>query len=267
MNPSGDRLRELLAPASTRTEDFTSASALELLETASTALEDCGLAPLSVEEWKQFLAVTRHPRFLAALPHDKARTAWAECTFAITEGIEFKLGDLLDQRAEEMPDRVLFQDLKEAGAGSWTYHQVRRRARANAAIFLSEGIIADRQPEAGLNDGRPRVALLCENGIGSACCDLACLTHDIFITPLNIHFNTENLVWIFDRLDITTAVCDNADHLEKLLAIREKSRRYFKIFRRMDYEKNKTIFTNGNYRHICTYSSRYQHFCCRRRLW
>nr|MEE4267605.1 GNAT family N-acetyltransferase [Candidatus Krumholzibacteria bacterium] len=96
--------------------------------------------------------------------------------------------------------------------------------------------VADAPEETGTSTP-PRVALLCENGIGSACCDLACLTHDIFITPLNIHFDTDNLVWIFDRLDITTAVCDHPDRLEALLAIREKSRRKFRIFTLNDCQR------------------------------
>ena len=36
-----------------------------------------------------------------------------------------------------------------------------------------------------------------------------------------------NLAWIFDRLNITCAVCDHPDRLEKLLSIREKTMHYF----------------------------------------
>ena len=193
-------------------------------------LEREGLSALDQEGWWLFLQLTRHPRFLTALPDDEARRRWADLTFAIIEGTGFDLGRLLDQRAGEMPERVLFKDTKEGRAADWTYKQVRRRARTNAAIFLKEGLPEGPVPEGALNDGRPRVALLCENGIGGACCDLACLTHGIFVAPLNVHFNTDNLSWIFDRLDITTAVCDHPDRLEILLAVRDRTRRKFKIF-------------------------------------
>jgi long-chain acyl-CoA synthetase len=210
--------------------DLTRDEAERLLAGAREVLDGPGTAGLDADRWRQFLSLTRHPRFLTALPAAAARLDWSEAVFRIIEDIGFSLGDLLEQRTAENPERVLFQDLKESGAGSWSYKQIRRRVRSIAAVLLKEGIPAEGQPGTGGAHDRPRVALLCENGIGSASCDLACLCHDIFVSPLNIHFNTENLAWIFDRLDITTAICDHPDRLEKLLAVREKTRRHFKIF-------------------------------------
>jgi long-subunit acyl-CoA synthetase (AMP-forming) len=215
--------------ASWQDEDFAQHSP-RLLDQALSAWEDAGAGALPTAEWDLFLQLTRHPRFLTALPDHESRLRWSDLTFAIIEATHFDLGRLLDQRSGEMPDRVLFKDTKEGRAGDWTYKQIRRRVRTNAALFLKEGLPRDPAPPGCLEDGKPRVALLCENGVGGACCDLACLTHDIFVTPLNVHFNVENLVWICDRLDITTAVCDHPDRLEKLLAVRERCRRKFKIF-------------------------------------
>lgn len=230
MSGPADRLRSLLLEHEDPAQAIAPPVADRMLQAARDLLAGGGVAGLPAEDWRRFLGVTRHPRFLTALPDDAARTAWAETVFTVVEEIRFTLGDLLDQRCAEIPDRVLFQDLQEQGTGAWTYKQVRRRVRSTAAVFLTEGVIADSRPEGVLDDGRPRLALLCDNGIGAACCDLACLTADIFVTPLNVHFNAENLVWIFDRLDITAAVCDDPDRLEKLLAVRERTRRHFRIF-------------------------------------
>lgn len=230
MSPSLLKLEKLLARLAENPEEPMGAQAQDVLDLAKEAWAESASAPNHPKVWHSWLGMTRHPRFLTALPDDNQRLSWAELVFQIIEKIHFNLGQLLDQRAAEHPDKVLFQDLKETGESAWPYKQIRRQARANAAVFWKEGRLDDRPVEGGLENGQPRVALLCENGIGGACCDLACLTHDILVTPLNVHFNTENLVWIFDRLDITTAVCDHPDRLEKLLAVREKTRRFFKIF-------------------------------------
>ncbi len=180
--------------------------------------------------WEDYLAVTRHPDFLTALAHDAARDRWAATTFTIIETIGYTLGDLLERRAVDQPEQVLFQELGETGSGRWTYAQIRQRVRATAAVFLKEGPAPDLAPTGPRDGDGPRVALLCDNSVGSACCDLACLTHDIFVTPLNVHFNLENLVWIFDRLRITVAVCDHPDKLDTLLAIRDRAEHPFVIF-------------------------------------
>jgi len=177
--------------------------------------------------WQTYLELTRYPRFLLALPDDAWRLRWAETTFAVIEATGFNLGDLLEQRVREMPDRVLFRDRSEAGGESWTYRQIQRRVRAIAAVLLEQGH-PEKPPTDPVDD--VRVALLCENGIDTACCDLACLTNEILVTPLNVHFSTANLAWIFDRLRITAAVCDDPDRLEKLLAVREMTREPFAIF-------------------------------------
>ena len=63
-----------------------------------------------------------------------------------------------------------------------------------------------------------------------ACSDLACLLHDILVTPLNIHFGAEELAWIFDRLQITVAVSDTEERLRRLLEVRSRARVPFTLF-------------------------------------
>jgi long-subunit acyl-CoA synthetase (AMP-forming) len=202
--------------------------ATALLEAAEEALAVGGNAPRAV--WEDYLALTRRPRFLTSLSDDAARHRWAGTTFRVIEGIDFTLGDLLRQRAAEHPDRLLLQETAEAGGGGWTYAQVLREVRATAALFLATGPRPELPPEAAPATDGPRVALLCANSVAAACCDLACLTHDILVTPLSVQMSVAELTWVFDRLAVTVAVCDHADRLDLLLAVRAQTARPFTVF-------------------------------------
>ncbi len=204
-------------------------AAAALLEGAE-ALLGAGAGGATGAVWHDYLSLTRKPAFLGALTDDAARLRWAETTFAAIERTGFGLGALFEQRCAENPDRILFQELSEPGAGAWTYAQIRRRVRATAAVFLKEGAVP--QLDAGVQPpaSGPRVGLLCNNSVASACCDLACLTHDLFVSPLSPHFGVDDLAWICDRLALTVLVCDSPELLEKLIAAREKTRRGFVIY-------------------------------------
>ena len=93
-------------------------------------------------------------------------------------------------------------------------------ARAFAAAFLS----------ADAGGAPPRVALYVDNGVDGACCDLACLLHDILVTPLNIHFGAEELSWILERLGITIVVTDDEERLRRLLEVQRRSGRSLTVF-------------------------------------
>lgn len=237
MDLSRSQFTDLMAPFLDAPEKLTGKQALDLLEWAEEALLEKGVSALDREDWELYLEETRHPRYLTALTQRSETLRWAETTFRLVEELNFSLGDLLNQRVKRQPDKILFQDLSETSGGTWSYEQTSQRVRSNAAVFLKFGNpeIKEESPED--HPSEVRVALLCENGIGSACCDLACLTHDIFVTPLNVHFGVDNLAWIFDRLNITCAVCDHPERLEKLLAIREKTRRPFVIFTLNDCQR------------------------------
>jgi len=233
MDKPARRLRELLREFERlRVDAGTDSAAVvgEILACAEELLDVGGAREEDRDHWCEYLAVTRHPDFLTALPDAAARVRWAETTFTVIEDISYTLGDLLDRRAAEQPEHILFQELAEPGSGSWNYSQILRRVRSIAAMFLNEGGRPELAEGGSRSQDGPRVALLCENSLDSACCDLACLTHDIFVSPLNTHFAKDNLVWIFNRLRITAAVCDHPDRLETLLAVRAKTEQSFVIF-------------------------------------
>ncbi len=112
----------------------------------------------------------------------------------------------------------LFQEMEGREARQWSYQNILGRLRTIAALFWST------HPEA------PRVAIVSENSLDSACCDLACLTYDILVTPLNPHFNAETLAWVFDELQINTVVVETEELRDRLEAARPLAKEPFHLF-------------------------------------
>ena len=192
--------------------------ALDLLSTAEGLLEGEAPSGVPVELWHRYLNETRRPKFLQALPEPEARNRWAETSFSCILETGFGLESLLEQRVREHPERTLFQEIGGREARLWSYQNILRRIRAMAALFWST------HPEA------PRVAIVSENSLDSACCDLACLTYDILVTPLNPHFNPETIAWILDELGINIVVVETEELRDRLEATRPLARDPFHLF-------------------------------------
>ncbi|MCK7490954.1 MAG: hypothetical protein MZW92_03515 [Comamonadaceae bacterium] len=60
------------------------------------------------------------------------------------------------------------------------------------------------------------MALFAENHAEGAAADLACLFHDILDTPINPHFNLENVVGICDALAINLVLANDRERIELL---------------------------------------------------
>jgi long-subunit acyl-CoA synthetase (AMP-forming)/predicted GNAT family acetyltransferase len=196
------------------------AAAAALLTAVEDAIADENLAATDHRFWLRYLDQTRLPGFLNALGDRSLRYRWADTTFALIEHTGYGLADLLDQRCDRHGDRTLLRESGEPGAACWSYSQVRRRIREIAAVLLGD------RPDPELP---PRVAIFAENSVGTACTDLACLLHDILVTPLSVHFNTETILWICDRLQITTVVTDDAQRVAQLTEVRAQAEVPFAI--------------------------------------
>jgi long-chain acyl-CoA synthetase len=168
----------------------------------------------------RFLEMTGTPAFLGALPDPETRARWAEVACGAIRRSHYTLETMLTQRAATLGGHALFEEFGRALPVGWSYGRVLARARAFAAAFLS----------ASESGAPPRVALYLDNSVDGACCDLACLLHDILVTPLNIHFGTDELSWIFDRLGITVAVTDDEERLRHLLEVQRRSSHPFTVF-------------------------------------
>ena len=210
MTTNDQRLQSALdASAAADTPDPAAAAAL--LAAVEDAIAGENLAAVDRSFWFRYLDQTRLPGFLNALGDRSLRYRWAATTFAVIEHAQYGLADLLDQRCERHGDRTLLRESGDPGAACWSYDQVRRRVSEIAAVLLGD------RPDPELPT---RVAILAENSVGTACTDLACLLHDIVVTPLSIHFNAETIRWICDRLRITTVVTDDAQRVVKLEEVR-----------------------------------------------
>jgi long-subunit acyl-CoA synthetase (AMP-forming)/GNAT superfamily N-acetyltransferase len=189
-----------------------------LLETAETLLESGSPSAEERDAWLEYLDKTRRPEFLLALPDDRARMRWAETTFPLIEHLGFGFEDLLRQRVEEHPGRAFLRELEGGEVRDWSYETVHRRLRTIASVFWST------HPEP------PRVAIISENTLDGACCDLACLAYDILVTPLNPHFNAEDLAWIFDTLEINTVVVETEEIRNRVENLRSAVQEPFHLF-------------------------------------
>jgi non-ribosomal peptide synthetase component F len=149
--------------------------------------------------WHRFLDTTRRPRFLQSLPCRTDRHRWADAAFEAVRTSRYGLATMLAQRVREHPGRTLFQESPLPGALRWSYEAIARRLERTAAVFLR----AQR--------GRPRVAILCSNGLDGACADLACLVHGIPVTPLNPETDAEALGFVLERLRVNVVVAETEE--------------------------------------------------------
>jgi long-chain acyl-CoA synthetase len=210
-NP-GERLEGLLAD-----ERSASERSAELLQFADAVIQTNEADSVAPAVWHRYLDLTGRSSFLCALPDRETRDRWAATAFGAIRASGYTLETLLSQRVQRYPDRLLFREPDLRDGGRWTYARVSRRLRTIAALFRST--IAD-----------PRVAILADNSVDTACCDLACLVHGILDTPLNTHFDEATLTWVFDRLAINIVVTDSPERLRRLQEIRRRTTAPFRVF-------------------------------------
>jgi long-subunit acyl-CoA synthetase (AMP-forming)/L-amino acid N-acyltransferase YncA len=204
----------LLEEALARWESAPStARAEELLVAAQAALASAGAAPAL---WHRWLDVTRRREHLLALPDRVARTRWADAAVAAVAASGYGLAEMLAQRVASHPGRTLFAAGPAPGAPRWSYAQVARRADAIAASLLAL-------------EEEPRLAIVSENGVDSACVDLACLLHGLLVSPLSPHLSPGELAAAFDVLGVNLVVVSSEETLRRLRETARRSARPFRV--------------------------------------
>ncbi|MBN2241123.1 MAG: GNAT family N-acetyltransferase [Acidobacteria bacterium] len=179
-----------------------------ILETMEDLAQHPQCGAVGIILWHECLRLTARSNFIRSLQDRESQSRWAEACFRVIQLSEYSLLRMFEQRAGDFPDRNLFEDLTPGARGGWSYGAVRRQVREMAAAFLSMAAPAE-----------PRVAIVADNSVSGACCDLACLFYDILDSPLNPHLNAETLADIFNRLRINIAVTDTDERIERLLEV------------------------------------------------
>jgi long-chain acyl-CoA synthetase len=170
------------------------------------------------EFWLNYLDVTKKSGFLTSLVTPENRKRWVEIVFKVIQKYNYSLKDMFEQGVANHPDTVLFKDLSQVNAISWTYEQIYRHIREIATVFYQS-----------VKDS-PRVAIFADNCLEGACSDLACLCFGIFDTPLSIHFTQEILLSIFNSLKINIVVVDSKERLTLLHELQQKTEISFQIY-------------------------------------
>ena len=127
---------------------------------------------------------------------------------------------MFEDRVREMPEGTFIQDMSVSPPRIWTYATAERHIRETAGALYA---LADAE---GLE---PRLAIYAENHAEGAFADLACLLYDILDTPLNPHFNLDNIVTVFDALAINMVLANDRERIERLKEARRRTARPFRI--------------------------------------
>ncbi|MEA3450766.1 MAG: AMP-binding protein, partial [Bacteroidota bacterium] len=183
----------------------------------SNLLEGFDNTDKEIKTLKVFLSESRKPLFLQALKTHENRDKWIALVFKIIRKINFSFFDLFEQRVLEHPQKTLFLEKTNIKYRKWTYNQIFVHSEEIAAFIYKQ------------KQQNPKVAIFMENSIETATIDLACLSFDIFNSPLNIHFTVENLVYIFNQIEFDFIITDNNNRLKVVAEAIKKSAKKTKI--------------------------------------
>ncbi len=193
------------------TELYTSSNILKLENSVQKLINSS--EEQSYASWgKEYLRRARKPQYLSGLPNDKARHQWAEQCFLLLRKLNFGIFDLMKQRTEEHPNKVLFREIYTDKDIRWSYSQVYNRM-IEIAAFLRR-----------IEPDNPRVILYLKNSINGASTDLACMAYGIYNIPLSVHFNEEVLTYIFQKTKANILITDNIKRLETAKAAAKKAK-------------------------------------------
>jgi long-chain acyl-CoA synthetase len=131
---------------------------------------------------------------------------WLRLLLPLVRVTQFTVGELLSSREETDPKVVAIRTLG-ADATDLTVAEVARRTRAIARGLLA--ILGD-QPEI-------RVAILSENGLEAALCDLACLSNGFIDFPLPANAVGEQVVYMLKHSRAQVLLASDEEQVAKVL--------------------------------------------------
>ena len=178
-----------------------------LLDDVDRRLDQRASDPAARSLLTTFLRESARPSFLRVADAGQ-RLRWVELCRRCIRHLDYRVGDLLHERATELGDEVFVHELGAAAGEAWSYRAVERRVREWAAALIGDQ-----------HEGPRRVALLTDNRIEGICADLACLSYDLLSVPMSVHLDDDQIGWILRRLQIDVVLTDTEDRLRRLRRI------------------------------------------------
>ncbi|MEJ2615717.1 MAG: AMP-binding protein, partial [Ignavibacteriaceae bacterium] len=185
---------------------------------------------ISKNNWYKYLNISRFPDFLRNLNGREERYRWAAAAFKVIKISDYSLIEMINQRASAHSEKPLFTTLEGNIRNDYSYRLVIDKISRIASSFIKYA------------KQKPAVALYLDNCVEGALCDIACLSYDIFISPLNVHFGLDNLSYIFNLLKFNIVVTDTPSRIELLKNVRQKINSNFTIL----YIENTSSQENKN---------------------
>ncbi len=151
------------------------------------------------------LDTSRRRGFVRALPEELV-DPWLRLLLPILPRADYTFGELLRSREETDPRTVAIRVLG-ADATELTVSEVARRTRAIARGLLA--LVGD--------DPQARVAILSENCLEAALCDLACLSNGFVDFPLPANAVAEQTVFMLRHSRARVLLCSDEEQVAKVL--------------------------------------------------
>jgi long-chain acyl-CoA synthetase len=145
-------------------------------------------------------------RFFSEALRPDALDPWIRLLVPAIDRADYTLGEVLRSREETDPRSVAMRVLG-ADAAELSVAEVARRTRSIARGML--GLVRD-EPDA-------RVALLTENSLEGALCDLACLTNGIVDFPLPANATGEQVVYMLKHSGARVLIASDEEQVAKVL--------------------------------------------------
>jgi long-chain acyl-CoA synthetase len=153
----------------------------------------------------RLLDAVRRRSFTRSLPPGQV-DAWLRLLVPVIDQADYTFGEMLHSREETDPKTVALRVLG-SDAGELSVAEVARRTRA-----IARGLLA----HFGSEDDA-RVAILSENSLESALCDLACLANGILDFPLPANAVPDQIVYMLRHSGARVLFASDEEQLAKVL--------------------------------------------------
>jgi long-chain acyl-CoA synthetase len=175
-----------------------------LVEALLARLDGGGRAPARRALFALLDGVRR--RFFTSRLEPAATDGWLRVLLPVVSRADYTLGEVLRSREETDPKTVAIR-LLGAEANELTVAELARRTRA-----IARGVLA-------LVDGDPgvKVAILSENCLEAALCDLACLSNGIVDFPLPANAVAEQIVFMLKHSGARVLLASDEEQVQKVL--------------------------------------------------